>query len=252
MSEITFQYESLKVRTITFGNEPWFVAKDVCAILGLSDVSMSLSRLDPDEKGTSSIGTPGGTQQLSTINESGLYSLILTSRKPEAKAFKKWITSEVLPSIRRTGSYSLTKDFTGGFTIPKSYSEALRLAADQADTIELLKPKAMFYDTAMNATDWIDMQDVSAIIAKKGFGRNNLIRFLTEKFVFINSLTPYRNQIELGRFKVVETPYQHPKTKETKISRKICASQKGIDFIIRFIVWLTKQIDDTAIEFTLG
>lgn len=86
-------------------NSPWWVASDVCSALGLSDTSMAIARLDEDEKGTSSVGTLGGDQEMLTVNESGLYSLILTSRKPEAKRFKKWVTSEVLPSIRKTGAY---------------------------------------------------------------------------------------------------------------------------------------------------
>lgn len=81
-------------------NEPWFVAADVCRALELSDTNMSLKRLDDDEKGTSSIGTPGGEQEVSIVNEPGLYSLVLGSRKPEAKAFKRWITHEVIPAIR--------------------------------------------------------------------------------------------------------------------------------------------------------
>lgn len=103
-----FQYGNKPVRTVIDGNgDPWFVAADVCAILDLDQVSRATSRLDDDEKGVTTSNTLGGNQQMATINESGLYSLILTSRKPEAKAFKKWITAEVLPALRKTGSYQL-------------------------------------------------------------------------------------------------------------------------------------------------
>jgi anti-repressor protein len=91
------------VRTVVIGGEPHFVAKDVCDVLGLEQVSRALDRLDDDERGVTSMHTPGGVQQMSVINESGLYSLILGSRKPEARAFKKWVTSEVLPAIRKAG-----------------------------------------------------------------------------------------------------------------------------------------------------
>lgn len=94
------------VRVVIQNNEPWFVAADVCKALELSDTNMSLKRLDEDEKGTSSICTPGGNQEMSIINESGLYSLVLGSRKPEAKAFKRWITHEVIPAIRNHGVYA--------------------------------------------------------------------------------------------------------------------------------------------------
>lgn len=102
-----FEYQGKIVRTVFVKSDPWFVAKDVCEILEMADVSMTLQRLDDDEKGTSSICTLGGCQEMLTVNEPGLYSLILGSRKPEAKAFKRWITHEVLPSIRKTGQYSL-------------------------------------------------------------------------------------------------------------------------------------------------
>lgn len=96
-----------RIRVLEIDGEPWFVAADVCRALEHTNTAVALDRLDDDEKGVSSIYTPGGNQQMSIVNEPGLYSLVLGSRKPEAKAFKRWITHEVLPSIRKTGSYSL-------------------------------------------------------------------------------------------------------------------------------------------------
>ena len=84
--------------------DAWFVAKDVCEVLEHTDPSMAVSKLD-DEKDTSNVGTPGGPQDMLTVSKSGLYSLVFTSRKPEAKRFRKWVTSEVLPEIRKTGGY---------------------------------------------------------------------------------------------------------------------------------------------------
>ena len=95
------------IRTTTIDNEPWFVAVDVCKALEIEGTSRAVERLDEDEKGMSSIHTLGGNQQLTIVSESGLYSLVLGSRKPEAKQFKRWITHEVLPTIRKTGQYSL-------------------------------------------------------------------------------------------------------------------------------------------------
>ena len=100
-----FNYQNQCIRMLDTNGEFWWVAADVCRILELDDVSKAVSRLDEDEKGTNIIRTPGGNQSLLCINESGLYSLIFTSRKPEAKAFKRWVTHEVLPSIRKYGSY---------------------------------------------------------------------------------------------------------------------------------------------------
>jgi len=86
---------------------PWFVAKDVCDVLGIKQATRAVESLDDDEKGVSSIHTQGGIQQMLSVNESGVYALIFRSRKPEAKAFRKWVTSEVLPALRQTGGYSM-------------------------------------------------------------------------------------------------------------------------------------------------
>ena len=113
---LTFQYENcLCVRSLNIKGEPWWVAADVCAVLEISDARQALERLDADERGLYSIPTPGGVQSLRCVNESGLYSLILGSRKPEAKKFKKWITSEVLPQIRQTGGYRTPRTGTPKF-----------------------------------------------------------------------------------------------------------------------------------------
>ena len=100
--------ENVSIRTTMIDDEPWFVAKDVCMLLDLSNPRDILAKvLDDDEKGVDTIYTPGGKQQMSIINESGLYHLIFVSRKPEAKAIRRWVTGTVLPSIRRTGSYTV-------------------------------------------------------------------------------------------------------------------------------------------------
>ena len=133
MNTITpFNFEGTPVRTIQINGETQFVAADVCAALDLPDTHKAIARLDDDEKGRNSIPTPGGQQEMSVVNESGLYNLVLGSRKPEAKRFKRWVTSEVLPTIRKTGSYGKLV----APTIPQSLSAALRLAADQSDQIE--------------------------------------------------------------------------------------------------------------------
>lgn len=102
--------ENVSVRTKVIDGVPWFVGKDVCDLLGLVNSRKSLQALDEDEKGVTNCYTLGGNQNLTFINESGLYHLIFISRKPEAKAIRRWVTGTVLPSIRRTGSYSISND----------------------------------------------------------------------------------------------------------------------------------------------
>lgn len=104
---IPFDFEGRPVRVVTDAQgEPWFVAADVCAALHLPETHKAVARLDDDEKGRNSIPTPGGEQEMTVVNEPGLYSLVLGSRKVEAKRFKRWVTHEVLPAIRKTGRYT--------------------------------------------------------------------------------------------------------------------------------------------------
>lgn len=107
MKEFTFNPTNQPVRVETIDNNPWFVAKDVCDALQLTEVSNTLNRLDDDEKLMRTLFVSGQGRQMWLVNESGLYNLIFQSRKPEAKAFRKWVTSEVLPSIRKTGRYEM-------------------------------------------------------------------------------------------------------------------------------------------------
>ena len=103
-----YNFEKRDVRVVMKGSEPWFVAKDVCEVLEIQNARDTIAKvLDDDEKGVDKIDTLGGAQEMNIINESGLYMLIMRSNKPEAKRFRKWVTSEVLPALRKTGSYSV-------------------------------------------------------------------------------------------------------------------------------------------------
>lgn len=137
MSELSvFNFDSQAVRTLTRDGDPWFVAADVCEVLTIGNNRDAVARLDDDEKAdvgitdTSSNGTAQG-RSVTIINESGLYSLILTSRKPEAKRFKKWVTSEVLPSIRKTGQYAAPKA-KRTYTKSVPFGQELRAVLDLA------------------------------------------------------------------------------------------------------------------------
>lgn len=124
---VPFYFQSNPIRTITIDDQPWFVAADVCAALGLDNITMALQRVPENHKGVNRIDTPGGKQQANTISEPGLYRLVLRSDKPQAEPFMEWITAEVLPAIRKTGRYSFDEDdffvpTTGGpatVTVPR-------------------------------------------------------------------------------------------------------------------------------------
>ena len=117
-----FDFQAQTVRVVTIGDKPWFVAKDLCNILEIKNVSDALSRLDDDEKNTIVLtdGTPGNPNT-SVVSESGMYALVLSSRKPEAKPFRKWVTSEVLPSLRETGKYEIGDEVIERRTIKIDY-----------------------------------------------------------------------------------------------------------------------------------
>ena len=119
-----FDGRQVRVRTDDEG-APWFVVKDVCAVLGLTNVTEAARSLDDDERGSEILNTPGGPQQMATVSESGLYALIFTSRKAEAKAFRKWVTGTVLPALRREGRYALPGATTGA--VPALPDAARRL-----------------------------------------------------------------------------------------------------------------------------
>ena len=137
---VEFNFNENPVRSILIDGNPFFIARDICLNLDIEDTSKAVSRLDGDEKLTRTLFVSGQNRNVTLINESGLYSLVLTSRKDGAKKFKKWITSEVLPQIRKTGSYS------DSAKLPQTFAEALQLAADQAKQLEIAAPKVDFYD----------------------------------------------------------------------------------------------------------
>lgn len=184
-----FQYAGQQVRTVIVDGDPWFVATDVAVILDLGNPRSSLALLDEDEKGVHTVDTLGGAQSVTTINEPGLYSLILRSRKAEAKAFKRWITHDVLPQIRRTGQF--------GSQVPSSLAEALELAAIEARKIEALEakaaedaPKVAAYDQLMDADGFYTMEAAAKL---GGIGRNTLFSRLREAGVIQSgSRMPYQ------------------------------------------------------------
>ena len=156
-----FNYRSNEVRTVEMGGEPWFVLKDVCNILGISKYRDTAARLDADERGSVEVDTLGGTQQVIAVNESGLYHVILRSDKPEAAPFRKWVTSEVLPSIRKNGGYIAGKEqLTPEELMAKALLVANKTLADREARIceltaqnsqltvekQIMQPKAEYFD----------------------------------------------------------------------------------------------------------
>lgn len=162
-----FNYKSSQVRTVEINNEPWFVLKDVCAVLDLGSAHKVSERLDEDERNQIPLTDSLGRKQETTIiNESGLYNVILRSDKPEAKPFRKWVTSEVLPSIRKTGSYALPKDYPAALRALADAEEAkLRLLAEnqqQAQVIADFEPIRQYVDTILESKGAMATSQIAA------------------------------------------------------------------------------------------
>ncbi|WP_163834671.1 BRO family protein [Spartinivicinus ruber] len=205
---IPFQFGSSAVRVINKDGEPWFVATDVAKVLGYSEAYKMTRNLDDDEKGRQIVGTLGGDQALQVINESGLYSAILKSRRPEAKTFKKWVTNEVLPSIRKTGSYGVAQiDWSNTGQIAGLLVQSLEKVQEQTKQIEVLTPKAEFHDQVTQSDDAITIAEAAKIM---GTGRNRLFKFLRDiKWVtYFNE--PYQRLIEKGYLDVKLSEFDHP------------------------------------------
>lgn len=166
-----------QVRVVEINGEPWFVGSDVCRVLEIKNVSDAISRLDDDEKGIANVETLGGKQNLLTINESGLYALVVTSRKPDAKKFRKWITAEVIPSIRKTGMYINPQQITGDMIIALG-TRMKELEARNSvlkTQVAELQPKASYYDLILQCPDLVS----TSVIAKDyGFSAKSFNRLL--------------------------------------------------------------------------
>lgn len=164
-----FDFEGNVIRTVLIAGEPWFVATDVAIVLGYSATSAMTRTLDEDEKGVQILHTPGGPQESSVISEAGLFSAILRSRAPYARPFKRWVTHEVLPAIRRTGSYSTAP------ALPQSYADALRELAATVERTEhleaanaVLTPRAEAWDELSDAGTDFAVADAANILKRAG------------------------------------------------------------------------------------
>lgn len=195
--------------------EPMFVAKDVCAALGLGNSRQALARLDDDEKGVISTDTPGGEQQMQAVNEPGLYVLVLSSRKPEARAFKRWVTHEVLPALRREGGYMVARDETPEQTMARAVLLAQATIDRQKNRIAELEPKALFADAVAASDGTCLVGELAKMMRQNGVkvGQNRLFAMLREDGYLgkagQNRNVPTQRSMELGLFRIKETAITH-------------------------------------------
>jgi anti-repressor protein len=223
-----------EVRILERNGLPWFVAKDVCDVLKHTNSRMALSRLDPDEKDVSKVYTLGGDQELNIVNEYGLFNLILASKLPTAHKFKRWVTHEVLPSIRKNGGYIANQENLSETEIlANAVLVAKNVIENQKKQLAEMKPKADFFDQVADSKTAVAIGDVANVLGIKGIGRNKLFEILRDKKVLKEDNQPYRQFIDNGYFRVIEQKYQ--KNGETVINFKTLVYQRGIDYIRKIV-----------------
>lgn len=239
------------IRTLTEDGEPWFVAKDVCEALGLSNTTEALRNLDDDEVGNisnSEVAQNGGRAPR-IVSEPGFYKLVMRSRKPEAKAFQRWVTHEVLPAIRRDGGYMAAKPDE---TPEEVMARALRIADEtmrrQKERIESLssanaemRPKALFADAVAASDSTCLVGELAKMIAQNGvdIGQNRLFVWMREKGYLgksgCNYNRPTQRSIEMGILKVKETAVHHADGHVTINSTPKVTGKGQVYFVQKFM-----------------
>ncbi len=245
-----FSYEGKEVRTIQRDGETWWVLKDVCDVLGLSNARMIADRLDEDDVSLAYVtDNMGRQQQTNIVNESGLYNVILRSDKPEAKKFKRWVTHEVLPQIRRHGAYITSSKLEEIMNDPDSWIKLLTALKDERQEKERLKlqaaedkPKVVFADAVSVSDGTILIGELAKILKGNGIeiGQNRLFeRLRQEGFLIKRKGTDYnaptQKSMELGLFKVKETAITHSDGHVT-ISKTTKVTGKGQQYFINYFL----------------
>lgn len=221
------------IRTTSISGDPWFVGKDVAVILGYSNSRDALAKhVDDEDKGVAKCDTLGGGQDLVVINESGLYSLILSSKLPGAKRFKHWVTSEVLPAIRKNGGYiSGQESLSDSELIAKALIVAQKTLEDRNRQLEEQKPKVLFADAVETSHTSILIGDLAKLIKQNGvdIGQKRLFQWLRDHGYLIKDGSsknmPTQKAMDLGLFEVKERTINNPDgsvriTKTTKVTGK--------------------------------
>jgi len=226
-----FSYDSQQQRTIVEGENILFCLSDLCRILGIINAPQMADSIDKDDiYSRYTADSLGRSQDINFVNESGLYQAIFQSRKPESKKFKRWVMSEVLPSIRRTGTYGIQKEL--------SRKEILQMALEAEEKVEVLEAKIeetqpdLDYLEGIRSSastfSWLEVSD------RIGIGRNTMLKHLKRLTVLMSDLSPYERYSKLGWFHVRVSPYTKPDGKQYTSNVTECY-ERGIEGISKFL-----------------
>lgn len=248
MNELkNFSFEGRQIRALTIEGEPYFVGKDVAEVLGYSNSRKAIAdHVDSEDKGVTKCYTLGGTQQTTIINESGLYSLILSSKLPDAKKFKHWVTSKVLPTIRKHGAYMTDAKAAAIVTDKGSLADLLQQAAEQLKRkdiqIEQMKPKALFADAVSTSDTPILVGELAKILHQNGvsMGQNRMFRWLRDNGYLISKKgtsynMPTQRAMELGLFKIKENAITHSDGHVTITKTPKVTGKGQVYFVNKFV-----------------
>lgn len=240
-----------KVRTVTLDGAPCFVAADVCRALDIANSRDAVNRLDDDEKNTVVL-TDGnrGNPNVTVVTESGLYSLVIGSRKPEAKQFKRWITHEVIPTIRKTGGYVNNDDLFVNTYLPNAddttkalFRSTLETIRTQNAKLEEYKPKAIFADAVSASKSSILVGELAKILQQNGvaIGQNRLFAWLRNNGYLCcygeRYNMPTQRSMEMSLFEIKETTINNPDG-SIRVSRTVKVTGKGQQYFInKFLGW---------------
>lgn len=238
------------IRTVLIDNEPYFVGKDIAKVLGYQKARNAIAvHVDLEDKKDAPIrGNLGGTQKMTVINESGLYSLILSSKLPNAKKFKRWVTSEVIPSIRKHGGYIANQEnLTNEELLAKAVQIAQRKIEERDEQIKALendnkamKAKALFADCVSASEQCITVAELAKFISQHGnvhIGEKRLFQYLRDNGYLMNRVidrnTPTQKSIELGLFNTEEIVITD--SNKTILSKAVKVTPKGQQYFINKI-----------------
>lgn len=232
-----------QVRTVTINDEPWFVASDIAKALGYRMASDLARRIDEDDKGTHVMSTLGGEQAMLVINESGFYSAVLCSKLESARRFKHWVTSEVLPSIRKNGGYIAGQEtMTDSELMAKALIVAQKQIEERNKQIEVLTPKALFADAVSASDKSILIGELAKLIKQNGvdIGQQRLFAWMRDNGYLIRRKgsdwnMPTQYAMDLGLFNIKETTITHSDG-HISISKTVKVTGKGqVYFINKFL-----------------
>ena len=241
------------IRTIEKDGEPWFVGKDVAAALGYTDEAQAIRKhVDIEDKGVVEMTTPGGKQNIIIINESGLYSLVLSSKLPNAKKFKRWITSEVIPSIRKHGAYMTPDKLEQVLLNPDTLMQLAQNLKDEQEKrkaleqqIESQKPAVLFTGAVETSKTSILIGELAKMLKQNGIniGQNRLFEWLRQNGYLIKRKgtdynMPTQRSMEMGLFEIKETAINNPDG-SIRISKTPKATGKGQVYFIN--LFLSKE-----------